>query len=79
MKRRRHRATLVGIVSFVCAACGTQDLAVPWDRTEMIQQITADLRHFEHLPAEPSDLEVLAWRVVETVREVAKPTGLPPW
>jgi hypothetical protein len=78
MSRRHLRGAFLVFLGLPCAACGTADPPVPWDSTEMIQQISADLRRVERLTPAPRDLDVLAWRVVERVYEDPMPRRLPP-
>jgi hypothetical protein len=64
-------------VALLCAACSAGDVRVPWDATEMMRELTAELRQFERVTSEPRDVEVLAWRVIERVNERATAPGLP--
>ena len=49
-------------VGLTFASCAPRDPAVPWDVSEMIRELTADLRH---QGVSIGDAEVLAWRTDE--------------
>ena len=78
MSRLQHRGTLVALAALLCAACRAENARVPWDTTEMVRQLTAELRRFEGLTSEARDVEVLAWRAIQRVNERATAPGLPP-
>jgi hypothetical protein len=78
MRRLQHDGKLGALMALLCAACSAGDTRVPWDTTEMVLEVTAELRRFERVTSEARDVEVLAWRAIETVNERATPPGLPP-
>ena len=58
-------------------SCRTGDQPVPWDKTEIVRDLTAELRRFEHVTADLADVEVLAWRRMEQ-KSNANPFPFPP-
>jgi len=78
MRRLHHHGTVVTLLALFCAACSTRDTRVPWDTTEMVREVTAELRRFERVTSEARDVEVLAWRAIKRVHEFSAPPGLPP-
>src|SRR5262245_32676359 len=43
-------------------SCGAGDSRVPWDKADIVRDVTSDLRRFEHLTSDFTEVEVLAWR-----------------
>ena len=58
MSRLQQHGTLVSVAALLCAACHLGDARVPCDTTEMIRELTAELRRFERVTSEARDIEV---------------------
>ena len=71
--------TLTRIARFslvlLVASCGATDPHVPWDKADIVREVTSDLRRFEHLTSDFTEVEVLAWR---TQVAESKPIEFPP-
>jgi hypothetical protein len=78
MRRLHHHGKWVLLVALLYAASRAGDARVPWDTTEMVRVLTAELRRFEGVTSKQRDVEVLAWRAIRRVHECAAPPGLPP-
>jgi hypothetical protein len=47
MRRLQHDGKWVALAALLYAACSAGDPRVPWDTTEMVRELTAELRRFE--------------------------------
>jgi hypothetical protein len=56
--------------------CGPSDPSPPWDTAPMVRDLTSELRHFERLPTDFHQFEVLAWRVDARERDRVVEIGL---
>ena len=56
-------------------SCRERDPPTGWDTTAIARDVNADLRKFEHLTSDLSDVKVLAWRGEE--RQRPDPCPLP--
>lgn len=65
------------LVAVLGAACAVTDRDMPWERDDMIDEASAELRRFERIGLDGSTAEVLAWRTIERTRTLATPPGLP--
>ena len=57
-------------------SCREQNPPLGWDTTAIARDVNADLRKFEHLTSDLSDVEVLAWRRED--RQRPDPFPFPP-
>jgi hypothetical protein len=48
---------------FVVTSCTPADPVPPWETAEMVRELTSDLRLFEGLQSEFTDVVILAWRI----------------
>lgn len=63
------------VLLLLVTSCGATDPPVPWNQSDIVRDLTADLRRYERLEGDLTGAEVLAWR-----RQVSesKPVEFPP-
>jgi hypothetical protein len=54
---------VAGVWTLGVASCAPADPPSPWDLDEIVRELAPDLHHFEGMPSEFSEVEILAWRI----------------
>jgi len=73
--RRPERRIVSVVLLLVVTSCRAPDTPVPWNQSDIVRDLTAELRRYERLNGDFVQMEVLAWR-----RQVSepKPVEFPP-
>ena len=76
MTRRPRLLIAVALVVLSVPSCGLRDAPVPWDSSEIVRDVTNDLRNNKLLVSDLEGTEILAWHIARSTADYRDPIPL---